>query len=763
MYYDRDFLLELDKVRSKTVYARITALTFDERPIETVEGKITQGSVSVDGSSALRRTCSLTIVAQDVQYNDYYWGLNTKFKLEVGLENVINSNYPDIIWFNQGIYVLTSFSTAHNTNSYNITLQGKDKMCLLNGEVGGSLTSSIDFGTIEEEVNGIWTITKIPIKTIIKTMVNFYAGEPYHNIVINDLDDYGLELLEYRYDVPMYLYRSVNSDTFDNILMNGSTVCYVEEIDGTITKKTLDELDTTELDMLVDTLKGSRDPRPICFETDGDWYYVAKIEYGQTAGYRQTELTYAGDLIANIGESVTSILDKIRDMLSEFEYFYDVDGQFVFQKKKSFVNTLWTPIAADGEGETYVDNYMHSSAYSYVFNEGELISAFNNKPDLLNMRNDYSVWGQRTGASGAAINVHMRYAIDNKPEYYKACDGTVYVSQDGEFAAIAEAIVTDWRELIYQMAKDYYKHNEREEYVSMLMINNGDLYPYGRTGYEQYYSDLEAFWRDLYNPELDSTIEESQKKVDAKIDEVNTIKRKVDQYQRYLSSNEELSDEELAQAQLNYTNAVQELAVLESELAALNKELDTVEKNKLNYFVDDILDSEKLYWNRAVYERPETLNFWFDFLDQDGELSQFNVKNVGTRTKAVNESSVKSIYFRETPEVIFKTSQEEAFIEGAYKYIQIPSYNIEEMFSISAQGKSAKDKIDELIYQHSYCIESATITTIPIYYLQPNTRVYIRDDNSGLCGDYIISKMTIPLAHNGQMSITATKAAENII
>jgi hypothetical protein len=41
-------------------------------------------------------------------------------------------------------------------------------------------------------------------------------------------------------------------------------------------------------------------------------------------------LTYAGDLIANIGETVTSVLDKIKNMLGEFEYFYDLDGHFVF-------------------------------------------------------------------------------------------------------------------------------------------------------------------------------------------------------------------------------------------------------------------------------------------------------------------------------------------------------------------------------------------------------------------------------------------------
>jgi hypothetical protein len=41
-------------------------------------------------------------------------------------------------------------------------------------------------------------------------------------------------------------------------------------------------------------------------------------------------LTYAGDLIAKAGESLTSVLDKIKTMLTEFEYFYNLEGQFVF-------------------------------------------------------------------------------------------------------------------------------------------------------------------------------------------------------------------------------------------------------------------------------------------------------------------------------------------------------------------------------------------------------------------------------------------------
>jgi hypothetical protein len=55
--------------------------------------------VNIDGASAIRRTCSLTMVAKDVNINNTYWALKNKFKLEVGVKNVIDSQYPDIIWF----------------------------------------------------------------------------------------------------------------------------------------------------------------------------------------------------------------------------------------------------------------------------------------------------------------------------------------------------------------------------------------------------------------------------------------------------------------------------------------------------------------------------------------------------------------------------------------------------------------------------------------------------------------------------------------
>ena len=84
------------------------------------------------------------------------------------------------------------------------------------------------------------------------------------------------------------------------------------------------------------------------------------------------------------------------------------------------------------------------------------------------------------------------------------------------------------------------------------------------------------------------------------------------------------------------------------------------------------------------------------------------------------------------------------------------------MFTISAQGQSAKEALDELLYQHTYASQNITLSTLPIYYLQPNTRIFVKDDTTGINGEYIINSISLPLAHNGTSSINATKAVKRI-
>jgi hypothetical protein len=59
--FDFDFLNDLMKYRQRETFARVTLLNQKELPIKYIEGKVTGGSVNIDGTSALRRTCNLTL------------------------------------------------------------------------------------------------------------------------------------------------------------------------------------------------------------------------------------------------------------------------------------------------------------------------------------------------------------------------------------------------------------------------------------------------------------------------------------------------------------------------------------------------------------------------------------------------------------------------------------------------------------------------------------------------------------------------------
>jgi len=69
------------------------------------------------------------------------------------------------------------------------------------------------------------------------------------------------------------------------------------------------------------------------------------------------------------------MLDEIIKMLGEFEYFYDVNGRFIFQRKKIYYNSSWNN-AITYENQTYYDSVANSSASVYNFQSGYLVNSF---------------------------------------------------------------------------------------------------------------------------------------------------------------------------------------------------------------------------------------------------------------------------------------------------------------------------------------------------------------------------------------------------
>ena len=660
-------MIDYNDTTTITRYARIILLDKDGTPLEKIEGRVTDGSISVDGSSAVRRTCQINMISENTSFTQYSWAHSSKFKVELGVNGE---------WYKQGEFLISTFTESLNNTgmmTYNIT--GKDKMCKLNGELGGALAAPHNFDVIEETdtATRVTTITKLPIDQIIREMVHAYGDEPFHNIIINDLDESALQLQEYRFSTPLYVWRLDGSNEYENGTLDGTV-----EVLANGSPSVLENLNDSEFEQLgIENNSG----KAFQFEKNGPIYRIAKIDAGETCGYIETDLIYPDDLIGNAGDSIVTILDKIKNLLGDFEYFYDIDGRFIFQKKKNYVNTSWSPIVSTGN-EYYVESLVDAEPEVYRFENSKTITQLNYTPDIANVKNDYCVWGTRKGVSGSNVPIHMRYAIDEKPVGYN----TITVTQEEierynllyGFNAKAQRKVSytidtyDWREIIYQMALDYLRFNHFGDFEVRVAQANPDLYPNGKTGYEQYYVDLNGFWRQIYDP-----------------------------------NNSDWTDG----------------------------------------------------WNPDVYNAPQNLNFWFDFMDTDGELAQFSVKKIGPRTKVVNEQSIRAIQYNETPNIIFGDPINNP--KSGYRYFNIGQYG--NMFGISAQGKTAKSEIDSLLYKHGYFPESLTINALPIYHLEPNALIYIKDEERGIDGRYLFSRFTIPLAYNGLMNITATKIADRLL
>ena len=53
----------------------------------------------------------------------------------------------------------------------------------------------------------------------------------------------------------------------------------------------------------------------------------------------------------------------------------------------------------------------------------------------------------------------------------------------------------------------------------------------------------------------------------------------------------------------------------------------------------------------------------------------------------------------------------------------------------------AKERIEELLYEHSYGAENVTIAAVPVYHLEPNHHILVRDDKSNINGEYIVNTL----------------------
>ena len=124
---DTTFLKKFDKVKLKQQFIKLIVLSFDEVPIAEIQGKVIGGNLSLDGSSAMRRTGNISLIADDYE-NDltntkHLLSINKKIEILIGFTNT-TGEYTDfpILWFPQGTFVIITPNISHNSNGINISL-----------------------------------------------------------------------------------------------------------------------------------------------------------------------------------------------------------------------------------------------------------------------------------------------------------------------------------------------------------------------------------------------------------------------------------------------------------------------------------------------------------------------------------------------------------------------------------------------------------------------------------------------------------------
>lgn len=448
---DMDFLTKLDKLNIRTHYAKIILLSFDEKPIREIQGNITAGSLSVNGSSSVRRTISLTMLANennsDIENIDNEISINKKVKVFVGYNNPLKSyqQYGDIIWFPCGLFVLSSASIARSTSGWTISISGKDKMCLLDGTAGGTFPGSITFHeSYIQKDNGDIEIVYPTIFQIIYEAVNHWGGEDIQNIIITDIEETCKMLVKYIGDKPIYF--SNNYESMD-------------------------------------------------FSPSADFPHM--ISYGQDAGYKETDFTYPGELVLDAGDTVTSLLDKIVDVLGNFEYFYDVNGRFIFQEIKNYLNT-GSPLT-ELQPDDYIRSY-NNAKFLYSLTDLDTTTAITRSPKFDNIKNDFYVWGKRTTSSEIEVDIRYHLAIDTKP--------IIDLAGQYMWAVIDEETGLIIRYDFNNQASDYSVDRYKTELIGSPCDEwREELYRRALNAqvtnsvYDNYYdSELIAEWRGLYDP-----------------------------------------------------------------------------------------------------------------------------------------------------------------------------------------------------------------------------------------------------------------------
>ena len=736
----RHFLSQINDFVNQRQYINMTLLDWEENPLKEIDGIITSGSISKNGASSVRRTCSLSCSVNGEEYNvdslEMDFSLNKKIFIEIGVKNDTDK-YPDypILWFPQGVFYIDSISfNSSTTSAVNINLNLKDKMCLLNGDVGGTLPATVQFDTMTTQLStGEFVTQKVLIYSMILELVNHWGEEELSNIVIED--------------VPLRIRRIVKWD--------GTNPIYCDrEVSGT----SADSVYTFSLDKV---------------------YGWEEYERGRDIGYVYDDFVSTKEIIGSAGDSVCTVLDEIKNMLGNYEYFYDVFGIFHFREIKNYLNITQAEIAlehmsnpgrhyATDKGQFLLDEnseiqYLIETTNEktvYSFSDNHNITSITVTPNYQNIRNDYVICGLKPGTtSDIKYDLRFRIAIDDKPEIVER----VTAADLGRDTGGTVGSYGTYENVIYYTDEADANLNKLGfyEFVTALPdVGNFDkIYQVqGESGFEYYRWVSDMMYRRLYV--VDDDCNEIEPYV---YDKYPTLDWRTFLYLYGMQANDLGTDPG------PYFADLQAFWPLEYDLR----------REKQHFFGQD---GDTVHFNRSGAGV-----FYFDMIDaSSSSLGEYSVSSIGRRTDVVHDDDVNCLFTPEIPNVIFLNAdnpndnwsentmiknttdpsaklalQREECIANNQPYTQVS----QEIYSNLITGGYSNGAFESLKYElfcHTRYQKVVSITSLPVFFLEPNSRVELNDRSTNTYGDFMVQSVNLTLGPGANMSVSLNEVAERL-
>lgn len=763
----RYFLSKIDDFINQRQYINMTLLDWHENPIKEIDGIITSGTITKDGNSSVRRSCSLSCSISGEVYNvddlNMDFSLNKKIFIEIGIKNETDE-YPDwpILWFPQGVFYINSFSMNSSTSSaVNLNLSLKDKMSLLNGDVGGTLPATVQFDKMTTQLaDGTITEQKVLYYNIIRELVHHWGEEDLNNIVIQD--------------VPLRIRRVMQ--------WNGINPIYLQEIQGT---------DSWEYQISLEEQEG--------------WN---KYEQGDDIGYVFDDFVPTDELTGAAGNTVCTILDEIKNQLGNYEYFYDVFGIFHFREIKNYLNISQSNIILQetgnpgrhvnlAQGQFQLDSgseiqYLVETTNektSYSFSDAKNITSITVTPNYNNIKNDYVIDGIRKSAN-SDIQYALRYrlVIDEKPEIM------LWINQEDYSTEVPISDLLTPKIGAYGKFNNILYYTYPEVYDGQIVLETNKL----------------GKWIDYRNSEMSNEDNPILPDV-GNMDQIyRTIEDNTNLFWLWTGSGfqklylkENLSDPDAEEIEpivydvyypIDWRTYLYlyglEANALGTDPGPYFSDLNTFWPNEY----DLRRDKQKFFGEEedgSIHYKTLTCgNYFFDMIDaSSSSLGMYSVQNIGRRMDVYNNDDVNCLFQPLIPDVVFLNkdnptmnwsenttitelrkmddikdllaAQKEECNNNNQPWVQV-SDNIYANFITGGYLNGAYDVIKYELFTHTKFQKVVSLTALPVFYLELNSRVEVSEKTTNTYGDFMVQTINLTLGPGANMAVTLNEVSERL-